>query len=195
MKLLLASQNQHKKIEMKEIFDSEGIELLDLSSFHDNDDVEEDGDTFLDNAMIKALYFSKKYSMPAISDDSGIVIKALGGGPGVYSKRYSGGSDLDNNLKVLEEMKGKTNRDAYFVSVIVIAFPDGKCFSYVGRVHGLIGFELKGNNGFGYDSIFYVPSYDKHMAELPSEVKNKISHRALALKQVKEHLHEIINYK
>ncbi len=195
MKLLLASQNQHKKEEIFQIFKGHDIELIDLSYFNDQDDPVEDGITFLDNALIKARYFAKKYQMPTISDDSGICVIALDGRPGVHSKRYSGGTDEDNNNKLLEELKDKDNRAAYYVSVIAIVFPDGKTFHYEGRLYGEIAFERKGTNGFGYDPLFYLPEYDKHVAQLSMAEKNKISHRANALKQVGEHLDEIINYK
>ncbi len=195
MKLLIATQNQHKKQELMQIFKDNDIELMDLSFYHDQDDVVEDGKTFLDNAIIKAKYFAMKYNMPTMSDDSGLVVPSLGGKPGIYSKRYSGGTDVDNYLKLLDDLKDITDRTAYFVSVIVIYFPDGHYLHYEGRVYGEIAYEPKGSNGFGYDPVFYLKSMDKHMAELPAEVKNEISHRAQAMKQVKEHLGEIINYK
>ncbi len=195
MKLLLASQNQHKKEEIFQIFKDYDVELLDLSFFKDCDDVLESGTTFLENAIIKAKYFSKKYNMPAIADDSGLVVHALGGRPGIYSKRYSGGSDIDNNIKLLDEMKDKDDRNAYFISVIVIYFPDDYYVHFEGRVYGEIAYQMKGNHGFGYDPIFYIKNYDKHMAELDSHIKNQISHRAMAIKEVRKRLDEIINYK
>ena len=195
MKLLLASQNKHKIVEISHIFNGYEIELIDLSFFNDQDEVVENGKTFLENAIIKAKYYAHKYQMITISDDSGLAVDALGGKPGIYSKRYSGGLDIDNNQKLLDEMKLIKNRKAQFTSVIVIYFPDGHIFHYEGSIEGLIAYEPKGSNGFGYDPIFYLPNYDKHMAELDMEIKNKISHRAQALKQVKEHLDEIINYK
>jgi len=194
MKLLLASQNQHKIQEIKQIFEGYDIELLDLSSFNDHDDVVEDGNSFLDNAIIKAKYFAQKYHMPTISDDSGLVVDALGGRPGVYSKRYSGGNDRDNYIKLLDEMKDQKDRSAHFVSVIAIYFPNGDYKHYEGSVYGKIAYEPKGAYGFGYDPIFYLPEFDKHMAELPNEIKNQISHRANAILKVKEHLNEIINH-
>ncbi|PKK97183.1 MAG: non-canonical purine NTP pyrophosphatase, RdgB/HAM1 family [Tenericutes bacterium HGW-Tenericutes-3] len=130
-----------------------------------------------------------------MSDDSGLVVPALNGRPGIYSARYSGGNDHENNLKVLKEMENQENRDAYFVSVIVLCYPNGVYKSYEGRAYGLIGTKEKGNQGFGYDSIFFYPQLNKHFAELEPQVKNEISHRANALKQLKEDINEIINYK
>jgi XTP/dITP diphosphohydrolase len=195
MKLLIASQNKHKIEEIKQIFDLTNIELLDLDQFNDDDDVVEDGKTFLDNAILKAKYFANKYHIPTLSDDSGLVVEALDGRPGINSKRYSGGNDKDNYLKLLEEMKNISNRKAYFITVIAIYFPDGHIFHYEGKVHGEIAIAPKGTHGFGYDPIFYLPSLDKHMAELDADRKNQISHRGQALKHVKEHMNEIINYK
>jgi len=195
MKLLIASQNKHKIEEIKQIFDLTDVELLNLEQFNDQDDVIEDGQTFLDNAILKAKYFAEKYHMPTLSDDSGLVVDALDGMPGIHSKRYSGGNDKDNYLKVLDEMKHVKQRQAYFVTVIAIYFPKGHIFHFEGRVNGEIAMTPKGENGFGYDPIFYIPSLGKHMAELDASTKNKISHRAQALIKVKEHMNEIINYK
>ncbi|MCF7930339.1 MAG: XTP/dITP diphosphatase [Acholeplasmataceae bacterium] len=193
--LIIASQNVHKIRELSAIFNHKGIHLISLKELNDNDDVIEDGHSFLENAIIKASYFAKKYQKPVIADDSGLVIHALDGRPGIYSARYSGGDDHQNNLKVLKEMQDKENRDAYFVSVIVLCYPNGVYKSYEGKVFGIIAIEEKGKNGFGYDSIFYYPDLDKNFAELDSEIKNQISHRANALKQLKEDIDEIINYK
>jgi len=193
--LIIASQNVHKIRELSAIFNHKGIHLISLKELNDNDDVIEDGHSFLENAKIKASYFANKYHKPVIADDSGLVIPALEGRPGIYSARYSGGGDHQNNLKVLNEMQDQENRDAYFVSVIVLCYPNGVYKSYEGKVFGLIAEEEKGKNGFGYDSIFYYPDLNKHFAELDSEIKNQISHRANALKLLKEDIDEIINYK
>jgi len=194
MEIIIASQNVHKVKELSAIFKHQNISLISLKDLNDNDDVVEDGDSFLDNALIKAKYFSKKYNKPVISDDSGLVIPALNGRPGIYSARYSGGNDRDNNIKILKEMEDQKNRNAYFVSVIVLCYPNGVYKSYEGRAYGLIANQEKGSQGFGYDSIFYYPELNKHFAELDSDVKNQISHRANALKQLKEDIDEIINY-
>ncbi len=193
--MIIASQNVHKIKELSTIFNHNDIRLISLKDLKDNDDVIEDGHSFLENAIIKASYFAKKYNKPAIADDSGLVVLALDGRPGIYSARYSCGGDHQNNLKVLKEMKDQENKDAYFVSVIVLCYPNGIYKSYEGRVYGLIADEEKGSNGFGYDSIFYYPELKKHFAELDSNIKNQISHRANALNKLKEDIDEIINYK
>ena len=195
MDIIIASQNNHKVIELSAIFKHEDISLISLKDLDDHDEVVENGHSFLENALLKAKYFSTKYNKPVISDDSGLVIPALNGRPGIYSARYSGGNDHENNLKVLKEMENQENRDAYFVSVIVLCYPNGVYKSYEGRAYGLIGTKEKGNQGFGYDSIFFYPQLNKHFAELEPQVKNEISHRANALKQLKEDINEIINYK
>lgn len=193
--MIIASQNVHKIKELSTIFNHSEIHLISLKDLNDSDDVIEDGHSFLENAKIKASYFAKKYNIPAIADDSGLVIPALDGRPGIYSARYSGGDDHQNNLKVLKEMEGQEKKDAYFVSVIVLCYPNGVYKNYEGRVYGVIANKEKGTNGFGYDSIFYYPELKKHFAELDSSVKNQISHRAKALNRLKEDIDEIINYK
>jgi len=195
--IIIASQNIHKIKEMSAIFSHKNIRLMSLKDLNDHDDVIEDGHSFLENARIKATYFAKKYNKLAIADDSGLVIPALalGGRPGIFSARYSGGDDHQNNLKVLKEMEGQEKTDAYFVSMIVLCYPNGVYKSYEGRAYGLIAKEEKGTHGFGYDSIFYYPELKKHFAELESDAKNRISHRAQALSKLKEDIDEIINYK
>lgn len=195
MKLLIASQNKHKIKEIKNIFDDDRFELMSLADFNDFDDPVEDGQTFLDNAIIKAKYFAKKYDIPTLSDDSGLCVEALNLMPGIHSKRYSGGSDHDNNLKLLKALDKTLNRRAFFVSMIVIYFPDGKTFHFEGRLYGEISMHAAGEHGFGYDPIFYLPEQKKHLAQLSSDEKNKISHRRHALEKVRMHLDEIISYK
>jgi len=195
IEILVASHNRHKVNELKTIMDHPEIRLISLSDIAEHDDVIEDGSSFLDNAAIKAKYFANKHHMITISDDSGLVVEALDGRPGIYSARYSGGTDHDNNLKILKEMDDIENRSAYFISVIVLCYPNGVTKSYEGRAYGYIGREEKGHNGFGYDSIFYAPEYQKTFAELDSSLKNRISHRANALSKLKGDLHEIIDYK
>jgi XTP/dITP diphosphohydrolase len=189
-KLMLATQNAHKIKELKAIMIDLPIELISLKDVSDSDEVIEDGTSFFENAFKKAYYFASKYQMPALSDDSGLCVDALMGAPGIHSARYSGFGDHENNLKLLKEMEGQTNRHAYFISVIVIAYPDGSYKRYEGRVDGLIHHEIKGNEGFGYDVIFYHEPSKMTFGELPSPIKNQISHRANALKRLKEDFHE-----
>ncbi len=195
MKLLIASQNTHKIEEIKKIFSDSRFELKTLKDFNDSDDPIEDGSSFLENALIKAKYFANKYHMPTLADDSGLCVKALNLAPGIFSKRYSGGNDHDNNMKLLAELKNEYQRTAYFVSMIVIYFPSNHYMHFEGRLYGEIAKEEKGTSGFGYDPIFYVPTLKKHLAELSIDEKNKISHRANALRKVGANIDEIINYK
>jgi XTP/dITP diphosphohydrolase len=187
---MLATQNAHKIKELKAIMIDLPIELISLKDVSDSDEVIEDGTSFFENAFKKAYYFASKYQMPALSDDSGLCVDALDGAPGIHSARYSGFGDHENNLKLLKEMEGQTNRQAHFISVIVIAYPDGSYKRYEGRVDGLIHHEIKGNEGFGYDVIFYHEPSKMTFGELPSPIKNQISHRANALKRLKEDFHE-----
>ena len=114
--------------------------------------------------------------------------------PGIYSARYSGKGDSENNIKLLFDMEGITDRRARFVSAIALSYPNGKTYHFEGVIEGLILTELRGSGGFGYDPLFYIPSIQKTFAEMESSVKNQISHRAIALKRLKEALHEIIDY-
>ncbi len=193
--IIIASHNLHKIKEMQAIFNHPDVVLISLNDLDDHDEVEETGLTFEENALLKAKYYATKYQKLAISDDSGLVVSALQGRPGVFSARYSGKGDYENNLKVLEEMKHEQNRDAYFVSVIVLCYPNGRSINYEGRAYGKIATEMKGSNGFGYDSIFIDPETGLHFAELTDEKKNKISHRSKALSKLKENINEIINHK
>ena len=195
IKILLASQNEHKIKEFKSIFKDTPITLISLKDLKDADEVEETELTFTKNAILKAKYFAKKYRMPAISDDSGLCVHALGGKPGVHSKRYANGNDYDNNIKLLNALKDVEDRRAYFYAAIVIYFPDCTYKVYEGEVHGTIGHELKQIDAFGYDPIFYPDGYNQTFADLGPMIKNEISHRGLALKKVKEDLFEIINHK
>lgn len=195
MKILIASHNEHKIKEFKEIFRDTKVDLISLKAFDDHDDVEETEHTFLKNAIIKAKYYAKKYRMPAISDDSGLSVDALNGRPGVHSKRYANGHDLNNNQKLLKELEGISNRKAHFTSVVVIYFPDCTYKAYEGIAYGTIGKTLKTyENAFGYDPLFYPDGYEKNYAEIGAKVKNQISHRARALQKLKEDLGEIINH-
>ncbi|MBU1141547.1 MAG: RdgB/HAM1 family non-canonical purine NTP pyrophosphatase [Firmicutes bacterium] len=192
--IIIASKNAHKIKELNAILNHPMIRLISLKDLEDDEEVIENGDSFLSNALIKAKHFAVKYHKITISDDSGLIIPALDGRPGIYSARYSGGNDHENNLKVLKEMEDQEKKDAYFVSVIVLCYPNGVYQSYEGRAYGLIANEEKGTHGFGYDSIFYFPDYNKHFAELDPEIKNLISHRAKALNKLKEDIDEIIDH-
>lgn len=195
MKMLIASHNKNKVKEIYDLLQSSGIECVGLDTFNDHEDVEETGTTFIENAMLKATFFAHKYQMVSLADDSGIEVEALDHRPGVYSKRYSGQGDLANNIKLLDELKDKKNRNARFVAAIVIAFPDGKTFQFKGIVKGTISHTLSGDQGFGYDPLFIPDGYKQTMAVLGQKIKHQISHRANAMKALKEHINDIAHYK
>lgn len=190
MRIIAATQNAHKLIEIRAITDQFGIELVSQKDAGLGDlDIEETGTTFEENSFIKADAICKLTGEASIADDSGIVIDALGGAPGVYSARYAGehGDDAANRRKVFEELEGVPfeKRTARFVCVITLVYPDGKKLVARGEVEGHIGFEERGTNGFGYDNMFIPLGYDITFAEFEPEAKNKISHRANALNKLK----------
>ncbi|NLK12506.1 MAG: XTP/dITP diphosphatase [Candidatus Phytoplasma sp.] len=186
MKIIIATHNQNKVKEFKNILKDFKVELISLSDINDEEEIIEDGKTFKENAIIKAKHIAKKYQMPVISDDSGLEVEVLNNRPGVYSARYSGEGDLANNLKILSELKGIKNRKARFICVIAYSTALGEIKTYEGVWEGQISEELKGNNGFGYDPIFIPKNKTKTVAELSDEEKTKNSHRSKALNQFKE---------
>jgi len=184
MKLVIATRNPHKLEEIHAIFDFQGLEVCSAFDFPDIPDVVEDGDTLEANAIKKAMELCRATGLPALADDSGLEVAALNGEPGVYSARWSGEGCTyhDNNLKLLRELAGK-NRRAQFRTVIALALPGEEPLTVEGSVKGTIIEELRGKQGFGYDPLFMPDGYNQTFAELPAEVKNKISHRANALAQ------------
>lgn len=191
MQMILASQNKHKLEEIKEIMKELDIEILSMDEVNlEKLEIVEDGETFQENSMKKAITVMEKTGMISIADDSGLEVDYLDGKPGVYSARFAGenASDDDNNKKLLHMLKGidLDQRKSRFVSVISVAFPEGKRISVRGECEGVIGFEERGSQGFGYDPLFIVLEYNKTFAELGSEIKNKISHRAKALEKLKD---------
>ena len=193
MKIVVATKNQGKMREIKAILSDEKYEVLSMSDLGIDVEVEENSDTFTGNATKKAVEIMKLCNEITLADDSGLVVEALNGAPGVYSARYAGehGDDLQNNLLLLKNMENKTNRKAKFVCAMALAFPDGKIINVEGEFHGLIDYEMKGTGGFGYDVLFYLPEYGMTSAEISSEEKNKISHRSKALQLIKDKLQEI----
>ncbi len=193
MKFIIATNNKKKLREMREILDALGVSALSLSEAGIESDAEETGTTFEENSFIKAQEALKKSGVPSIADDSGLMVDALGGAPGVYSARY-GGEKLTNDEErykfLLENMKDvpKEKRSARYVSVITCLFPDGRKIVARGETEGEILFSPRGNGGFGYDPIFFVPSENASMAELSAERKNEISHRGKALSEMSEKL-------
>lgn len=202
MKLIVASNNQHKIKEIKEIISDLNIEVYSLKECNIDIDVVEDGKTFKENAYKKAkeikdyLLESGESRFIVMSDDSGLEVEYLNNEPGVFSARYAGehGNDKKNNeklLKNLEEVK-EENRKAEFVCSIALISWEGKELFVEGRCQGVIAHQEEGNEGFGYDPIFYIPKLNKTFAQLSSEEKNAISHRGLALKDLKNNIHKVL---
>ena len=195
MKAVLASHNKKKMAEMRAILGELGVEVLSQSDVGVDMEPEETGTTFEENSRIKAVAIMEATGLPAIADDSGLVVEALDGAPGVYSARY-GGEGLDDTGRwqlLLKNMEGKENRACKFVSVICCAFPDGTELMARGEVHGVVAQGPKGEGGFGYDPVFWLPERNKSMAELTAEEKNQISHRGNALRVFKKELEKKLN--
>ncbi|NLJ16597.1 MAG: XTP/dITP diphosphatase [Clostridiales bacterium] len=188
-KIVLASNNKNKLLEFEQLFKPMGIEVISMKAAGVNIDIIEDGETFEENAHIKAKTVFDITKLPTIADDSGLEIDFLNGAPGIYSARYAGedATDLDKNNKVLAEMSDVDMplRTARFVCAIYFIISGEEEYSITGTVDGFISKEAMGNNGFGYDPIFLVEE-GKSMAMLSEEEKNEISHRAMAFKQLKE---------
>lgn len=192
-KLLVASANQGKIREIKNFLGNlKGInlEIVGLDEFPELPEVEEDGDSFKANALKKARVRAEQTGLLTLADDSGLSVESLGGEPGIYSARYAGedATDEENNQKLMEKLKDlpEEKRKAHFICVMALVDPEnGEEIVVEGRCEGIIQLQARGENGFGYDPIFYLPEYQKTMAELPLEFKNQISHRAAALEKMK----------
>jgi XTP/dITP diphosphohydrolase len=184
--IVLATKNSGKVKEFQQLLKNFPVEIKNLNDYGPIPEVEEDGETFDENAYKKAAFAAKVLGLPAIADDSGLVVEALAGTPGVKSARYAGenATDQDNIEKLLRAMDGKTDRRAAFECVISIAVPSGPALTYEGRCEGEITTSPKGDSGFGYDPVFYYPEYGKTFAEISSEDKNRVSHRGKALGEV-----------
>ena len=196
MKLVLATANTHKVQEIKGLLAGSNIEVLSLREFPNVVMPEETGATMQENARIKAESIAKQTGLPALADDSGIEVDALGGAPGVHSARWVAGSDEDRTNALLEKLKDVTeeNRDARYRCAICLARPDGKILQTEAICDGTIGYEFKGENGFGYDPIFVITEATgappecagQTMAEAPPEIKAQVSHRARAVQKLRE---------
>lgn len=197
-RLIIASNNEHKIGEIKEILINFNLEILSLKEVGINVDVEENGTTFIENAHIKAIEIYKllEDGSMVMADDSGLMVDALGGEPGVYSARYAGehGNDKKNNEKLLSNLKGVKleDRKAKFVCAIELIIDEENIISVQGEAHGYISEELRGKKEFGYDPLFYVPEFNKTFAEMSSEEKNLISHRGKALKMLEKELTKVL---
>jgi XTP/dITP diphosphohydrolase len=192
--MVLATGNKGKVSEIKELFKGFNIEIKSLLDFDPIPSVIEDGKTFEENAYKKASFSAKVLGLPALADDSGLVVEALGGAPGVYSSRYAGNdaTDPDRIIKLLMDMRGKINRRAHFESVIIIAVPLGPALTFKGRCDGVITHEPRGENGFGYDPVFYYPPLDKTFAQMSREEKNGVSHRGKAMMKLRDEFDNVI---
>lgn len=195
MKVVLASKNPHKLVELDAILSKLGIELVLQSQLGVDIEVEETGTTFEENSLLKARAVMEATGLPALADDSGIAVDALDGAPGVYSARYGFDDTLDDAgrmyllLKNMEQVPDD-KRQAKFVCVITLVTPDGAVVQARGEVHGMLTREPRGENGFGYDPIFYYPPAGMTTAQMPSGEKNQISHRAVALRVLYDQLKE-----
>ena len=195
MRFVLASQNQHKLVEMRSILSAHGVEVVLQSELGLRVEVEETGSTFAENACLKAGAVAKASDLPAIADDSGLCVDALNGAPGVYSARY-GGEGLDDVGRyrlLLENMRGMLDRRCRFVSAICCCFPNGDRVEAEGECRGTLAYAPKGEDGFGYDPIFFVPGLKKTFAQLTPEEKKAISHRGVALRNFKVELENYLN--
>ena len=194
MKLIIATRNAHKLEEIHSLFDFENMEVLSAFDFPEVPDVIEDQDTLEGNAKKKAIEVALATGCWSLADDSGLLVDALDGAPGVYSARYAGEhcSYEDNNKKLLEELKKETDRSARFCTVIALSDPDGHVETVFGECLGTIIEEQRGRNGFGYDPLFVPNGYSETFAELSSEIKNRISHRANALSKARDTWSEIL---
>ena len=195
MKVVLASKNPHKLVEISKITEKFGMELILQSELGVDIDVEETGSTFEENSYLKAEAVMQATGLPALADDSGIAVDALNGEPGIYSARYGFDASLDDWGRLELLLKNTENvpdgqRQAQFVCVITMVTPQGQTIQARGEIHGELTREPRGENGFGYDPIFYYPPYGKTTAEMSPEEKNQVSHRANALKVLYNKLKE-----
>jgi XTP/dITP diphosphohydrolase len=181
--LVVATKNKGKSAEIRELLAGRGFHVLDLGDFGPTPTPSEDADTFEDKAYQKASFYARILGFPALADDSGLVVEALGGRPGIHSARHAGpqATDQERRQAILKEMDGQNDRRAAFVCALVLAVPSGPALTYMGRADGEITLEPQGENGFGYDPIFLDPASGKTFAQLTREEKGRISHRGKAL--------------
>jgi XTP/dITP diphosphohydrolase len=191
--LVLGTRNRGKIGEFEELFRETGIEMRSLDDFGPIPPVAEDGETFEGNAVLKARFTARVLGLPAIADDSGLTVKALGGEPGVFSARYAGegATDRENNLKLLSRMEGIEDREAAFICILAIAVPRGPALIYEGICEGLISKELTTGQGFGYDPLFYYPPLKKTFAQMTQAEKNRVSHRGKAIEELRREIEKV----
>jgi len=195
-RIVLATRNQGKVRELRGLLQGTGVEVLSLDTFPDAPEVEETGGTFAENALLKALSAARHTGLVSLADDSGLVVDALEGRPGVYSARFAGpdATDEANNQKLMAELQAvpPERRTGRFRSAVAIAAPDGRTRVVHGACEGVILDTPRGSNGFGYDPLFLVPAYGQTLAELPLEEKNRISHRGQALRLALQELPDFL---
>jgi len=192
--LVIATRNKGKTAEIKRFLKGYPVEIKNLDDFGPIPQIKENGDTFDENAYKKASFTARVLGLPALADDSGLLVEALNGAPGIYSARYAGeaATDEERCLKLLNEMKGKSDRRAVFECVVSIAVPSGPALTYEARCEGLIAETPSGSSGFGYDPIFFYPPYKKTFAELTIEEKNRISHRGRAFAEIEDEFGKVL---
>ena len=192
--LVIATRNIGKTQEIKALLKGFPVEIKNLDDFGPIPHLEEDGDTFDENAYKKASFAARILGLPALADDSGLIVEALDGAPGIHSARYAGENATDEQryLKLIDEMKGKSNRKAAFECVISVAVPAGPALTYEARCEGLIATEPAGSNGFGYDPVFFYTPLNKTFAQITREEKNRISHRGKALAEFKSEFDKVL---
>ncbi|MEW5908609.1 MAG: XTP/dITP diphosphatase [Thermodesulfobacteriota bacterium] len=192
--IVLATTNQGKTAEIQELLEAFPIQIKNLGDFGPIPPVIEDGNDFEENAYKKASHTARILGLPALADDSGLSVEALGGLPGVHSARYAGpdATDEERCLKLLEQMAGVANRSAVFECVLSLSVPSGAALTYEGRCRGVITETPAGRNGFGFDPIFYYPPLQKTFAELSRKEKSRVSHRGKALMELKKEFGKIM---
>ena len=192
--LVIATKNKGKVAEITALLETFPVTVRNLDDFGPIPPLEENGETFDENAYKKASFTAKILGLPALADDSGLLVEALGGAPGIHSARYAGENATDEQryLKLLDEMKGKSNRNAAFECVISIAVPTGPALTYEARCQGLIAESPAGSNGFGYDPIFFYPPLNKTFAQLTREEKSRVSHRGKAFAELKDEFDKVL---
>jgi XTP/dITP diphosphohydrolase len=194
--LVIASRNKDKTAEIKNLLRDFPVKIKNLDEFGPLATVKENGKTFEANAYLKASFTARILGLPALADDSGLLVESLGGRPGVHSARYAGEDATDEQRcqKLLSELDGQSNRNAAFECVISVAVPSGLALTYEGRCEGLITEQPTGSKGFGYDPIFYFPPLGKTFAEMTSSKKSMVSHRGKALRELKDEFEKVLTW-
>ena len=194
--LVIATRNPGKTKEIRDLLKEYPITVKNLADFGPIPEVIEDGETFEENAYKKSSFTSRILGLPTLSDDSGLCVEALDGAPGIFSARYAGenATDPENCQKLLRELKGKENRKAAFHCVISIAVPTGAALTYENRCSGIILDTPRGENGFGYDPVFFYPEFKRTFAEISREEKSRVSHRGKALREMRDEFDKVMRW-